>query len=136
MPIGSFQHNIDAKGRLFIPAKLRSGLGERFVVAKSLDKQPCLCIYTMEEWHELDKKIKQLPLVKANKLLRFKYDMAAETDCDSQGRITLTQQQREYSSLTNTAYIIGIDERIEIWNLPEWERERAEDDSDDIFELL
>ena len=118
LPTGAFQHNIDSKGRLFIPAKLRAGLGDRFVVAKSMDQQPCLCLFTMEEWLELDEKINKLPLVKANRVLRYKYDKAAEVECDPQGRITLTSLQREHADLSETAYITGVSRHVEIWNKP------------------
>ena len=116
MPMGSFQHNIDGKGRLFIPKKLRGSLGESFIVAKSIDGQPCLCVYTHEEWLELDEKIKQLPLVKAERVLRYKYNNASEMECDSQGRIILTKEQMNYAKLEDAAFITGVQRRVEIWN--------------------
>ena len=134
MPTGSFQHNIDSKNRLFIPAKLRSSLGDRFVVAKSLDKQPCLCIYTLEEWSELDERIKRLSLAKSSKLLRHKYDESSEVECDPQGRITLTQAQRDFAKLENTAYITGVAGHVEIWNRPGLGLEGEDDE--DFFELF
>jgi len=137
MPMGSAEHNIDPKGRLFIPAKLRSGLGESFVVSRSMDIRPCLCIYTAEEFDELIAKIKQShSLVESNYLLEIIYKVSTQPGCDAQGRITLNQPQRKYADLKDTAYIIGIDRHIEIWNIEKWELESAEDDQDKILRLF
>ena len=64
MFLGQYQHSIDAKGRLIVPAKFREGLGERFVVTKGLDN--CLFAYPQEEWKIFEEKLKQLPLVRVN----------------------------------------------------------------------
>ena len=62
MFMGEYQHNIDAKGRMIVPAKFREGLGEKFVLTRGLDQ--CLFAYPMDEWKILEEKLKKLPLTK------------------------------------------------------------------------
>ena len=78
MFLGQYQHSIDAKGRLIVPAKFRDDLGERFVVTKGLDN--CLFAYPQEEWKIFEEKLKQLPLTNpgARKFVRFFFAGAVE----------------------------------------------------------
>ena len=84
MFMGEYQHSIDAKGRLIVPAKFRDGLGEHFVVTKGLDN--CLFAYPQEEWKIFEEKLKQLPLTStgARKFVRFFFAGAVECDLDNQ----------------------------------------------------
>ena len=99
MFMGEYQHSIDAKGRLIVPAKFRDGLGEHFVVTKGLDN--CLFAYPQEEWKIFEEKLKQLPLTStgARKFVRFFFAGAVECDLDNQGRIILPSNLREYAGL-------------------------------------
>jgi MraZ protein len=119
MLIGQFQHNIDAKGRVFIPARLRDGIGEHFIVTRGLDN--CLFAYSLEEWQVLEAKIRDLPLSKARNLQRFFFAGAADVEADRQGRVLLPANLREYASLTKDVMIIGASNRIEIWDKHNWE---------------
>ena len=74
MLIGEYSHNIDAKGRLNFPAKLREDLGQRFIVTKGLDD--CLFVYSLEEWERLEQKIKELPMSKARTIQRYLFSGA------------------------------------------------------------
>ena len=73
---GEFQHNIDAKGRLFIPAKFREELGKMFIITKGLDG--CLFVYSASAWEVLEDNINQLPLSKSRNLQRFFFSSAAD----------------------------------------------------------
>lgn len=119
--MGEYQHNIDAKGRLILPAKLRAELGEKFIATKGLDT--CLFVYGREEWAILEKKLKQLPLAKpeARAFVRFFFAGAAEMECDKQGRILLPPNLREYAGLDKDVVIIGVSNRAEIWSKEAWE---------------
>ena len=99
MFLGQYQHSIDAKGRLIVPAKFREGLGERFVVTKGLDN--CLFAYPQEEWKIFEEKLKQLPLTNpgARKFVRFFFAGAVECELDNQGRIMVPTHLREYAGL-------------------------------------
>ncbi|MFT9056550.1 MAG: division/cell wall cluster transcriptional repressor MraZ, partial [Ethanoligenens sp.] len=85
MLIGEYQHNIDAKGRVFMPARLRENLGERFILCKGLDN--CLFVYSATEWSALEARIRALPLSKGRQLQRFFFSGACDVEADKQGRI-------------------------------------------------
>lgn len=116
---GEYQHTLDAKGRLFIPAKLREELGDSFVVTKGLDE--CLFLYPQEAWDMLEEKIRQLPMSKSRSLQRFFLSSAADAAVDKQGRIVVPPVLRTYAGLERDVTIIGVSERAEIWDRQKWE---------------
>lgn len=120
MFLGEFQHSIDSKGRLIVPAKFREDLGENFVVTKGLDN--CLFAYPKSEWAIFEEKLKQLPLTNsgARKFVRFFFAGAIECDIDNQGRINLPANLREYAGLKKDVVSIGVNNRVEIWNKDSW----------------
>lgn len=119
--MGEYQHNIDVKGRMIVPAKFREGLGESFVLTRGLDK--CLFAYPMEEWKILEEKLKKLPLTKrdARSFTRFFFSGAVECEVDKQGRINIPQTLRNYSKLEKECVVIGVSSRIEVWSKEIWE---------------
>ena len=116
MFIGEFHHNIDDKGRLIIPSKFRSELGNQFIITRGLDK--CIFIYPMDEWNNIVNKLKTLPFTKkdARNFMRFFLSGAAICELDKQGRINITSSLLEYGNLTHECVIIGVNERLEIWD--------------------
>lgn len=138
MFMGEFQHNIDSKGRLIMPAKFRGDLGERFVVTRGLDG--CLFIYTETEWGKLEEKLSNLPLAKkdARAFVRFFYSAATEVVLDKQGRMNLPQTLISYANLEKTCQIIGVSNRIEIWNAGKWQdfSNEAAENFDEIAENM
>lgn len=121
MFFGEYQHTIDTKGRVSIPAKYREQLGEQFILTKGLDN--CLFIYPMEEWKVMENKLKQLPLTNkdARAFVRFFFSGATECELDNQGRIRIPNNLREYAQLEKDVVMIGVSTRIEIWSLTQWE---------------
>ncbi len=119
--MGEYQHNIDAKGRMIVPAKFREGLGESFVLTRGLDK--CLFAYPMEEWKILEEKLKKLPLTKkdARSFTRFFFSGAVECEVDKQGRINIPQTLRNYSKIEKECVVIGVSGRVEVWAKEIWE---------------
>ena len=85
---GTYQHTLDAKGRLFIPSKLREELGDTFYV--TISREPCLCAYNEANWQRLCDKANELPYSLQSKL-RPMFANAAKVELDAQGRILLTQ---------------------------------------------
>lgn len=136
MFIGEYNHTIDTKGRLIIPAKLREGLGDRFVVTKGLDG--CLSIYAMNEWHALEEKIHALPLTNpsARKFSRFILAGAAECELDKMGRVLLPQVLRQAADLQKEVVLIGVGSRIEIWDKEKWTAANTYDDMSEVAENL
>lgn len=118
--IGEYQHNIDAKGRLIMPAKFRPDLGQQFIVTRGLDG--CLFGFPQESWNNLQEKLKQLPLAKkdARKFTRFFYSAATEVEIDKQGRINLPNNLLEFAKIDKECRVIGVSDRIEIWSSELW----------------
>ena len=123
MLFGGYQHNIDKKGRVFIPAKLRDELGQEFIICRGISGKRCLCVYSMNEWDKLVEKIGTLPNTKSSAVKRFLYDGAFNVEFDAQGRILIPAVLREYADLQDTAHISGMDTNLEIWNSELWEEE-------------
>lgn len=138
MFMGEYQHNLDTKGRVIIPAKFREELGDNFVMTRGLDQ--CLFAYPMEEWKLLEQKLKKLPLTKkdARRFTRFFFSGAVECEVDKQGRINIPQPLRHYSNLEKECVIIGVSNRIELWAKDAWEENLAESEESfaDIAENL
>ncbi|HGF8001028.1 division/cell wall cluster transcriptional repressor MraZ [Enterococcus faecium] len=138
MLMGEFQHNIDAKGRLIVPSKLREELGEKFVLTRGLDG--CLFGYPMSEWKNLEAKLNEMPLAKkdARTFVRFFYSAATECELDKQGRINIHSTLRNYAALTKGCVVIGVSNRIEIWDETRWQdfSAGAEENFDEIAESM
>ena len=138
MFMGEFQHSIDAKGRLIVPSKLREKLGEKFVVTLGLDG--CLFGYPLSEWEKLEEKLNEMPLAKkdARTFVRFFYSAATECEIDKQGRINIPVTLRNHADLTKSCVIIGVSNRIEIWDETRWQAfsEEAEENFDEIAETM
>jgi len=136
--MGEYQHNIDVKGRMIVPAKFREGLGETFVLTRGLDQ--CLFAYPMEEWKILENKLKKLPLTKkdARSFTRFFFSGAVECEVDKQGRINIPQPLRNYSKLEKECVVIGVSSRVEVWAKDIWEEyfTQSEESFADIAENL
>lgn len=121
MFMGEYQHTIDDKGRLIMPAKFREDLGEKFVITKGLDG--CLFIYPEQEWKVLEEKLRTLPFTRADAraFSRFFFSGATECELDKQGRVLLPGNLRSYSNLIKEVLIIGVSSRVEIWSKETWE---------------
>ena len=121
---GQYQHTIDAKGRLFIPAKLREELGDTFYVTMGMDS--CLSIYSDASWERFTEKFESLPYTKT-KAMRPLFANAAKCEPDAQGRIVLPQKLRAYAHLEKDVVVIGVSNRAEIWNAEKWAELEAEE---------
>ena len=137
MFMGEYNHTVDAKGRLIVPAKFRDQLGDEFVVTKGLDG--CLFVYTLEEWHNIEEKFKNISMTSkdARKFSRFLFAGAASCELDRQGRILLPPALREYANLTKEVVLVGVLSRVEIWDKNRWlENTYDEDEMDEIAEHM
>ena len=124
MLYGGYQHTIDKKGRIAIPAKLRDELGESFMICRGIYGKRCICVYSLAEWDKLVEKIGQLPSAKSSVVKRFLYDGAFNVEFDTQGRILVPTPLREYAGFDSEVHIIGMDTNIEIWDSKTWEKEK------------
>lgn len=120
MFIGEYQHGLDPKNRIIVPAKLREGLGNTFVITKGLDG--CLYAYPLDEWKILEEKLKTLPLTNkdARAFVRFFFSGACEVELDKQGRGLIPQNLKEYAGIEKDIVSIGVLTRVEIWSKEKW----------------
>lgn len=120
MLIGEYEHSIDVKGRLIMPAKLKAEIGDKFVVTKGLEG--CLFVYSLAEWQNFEEKLKSFPLTNKNArtLTRFFLAGAIECEIDKQGRFLIAANLRQYAGLQKEVVIIGVLGRIEIWDKTKW----------------
>lgn len=136
MFMGEYNHSIDTKGRVIIPAKFREQLGEHFVVTKGLDG--CLWVFAEEEWEEFSGKLRELPVANkdARKFARFFLAGAAEAETDKLGRILIPQILREYAKLEKDVALVGTGNRVEIWDKTAWDDNSTFDDMEEIAEHM
>ena len=114
---GQYAHNIDAKGRLFIPSKLREELGDVFYVTVGQDG--CLSVHSDQSWQELRDKLRDTSYTETQ-TPRTMSALATRCEPDAQGRILLPQRLRQYAQLEKEVIIIGVFDRAEIWNAQRW----------------
>ena len=114
---GEYQHTLDAKGRLFIPARLRDELGETFYLTVSAER--CLWAYSAGSWQSMVDKVRSMPYV-ARKKLRPIFSCAAKCELDSQGRALVPQGLRDFASLRKNVTVIGCDDHAELWDSDTW----------------
>ncbi|MBQ6362061.1 MAG: division/cell wall cluster transcriptional repressor MraZ [Lachnospiraceae bacterium] len=136
MFMGEYEHSIDNKGRVIIPAKFREQLGDTFVLTKGLDG--CLFIYTNEDWAAFAEKLKNTSFgsEKSRKLQRYFMAGAVQVEADKQGRILIPGKLRDLAGLTKDVSLLGVGNRIELWNTETWENDGGYDDANEIAEIL
>ena len=138
MFIGEYQHAVDEKGRIAVPAKFRADLRKGAVVTKGLDN--CLFLYTRQEWKKLADRLAALPISKANPraFARLMLAGAMDVEIDGQGRMLLPEYLRTFAGLSKQVVVTGLYNRLEIWDTQRWEAYKAgtESKSGDIAEAL
>ncbi len=115
MLTGEFRHTLDSKGRVFVPAKFRDDFGEKVVLAKSATK--FVAMYPVEEWARFMEKLELISETRdISKVKRFYMQSAMPTEIDSQGRICICKEHREFAGLEKNISFIGMTKYVEIWN--------------------
>ena len=131
---GTYEHTIDAKGRINFPAKFREDLGERFCVCKGLDG--CLFLLSPEQWQGLVKKISAIPLAKGRSVQRYFFAGAAEVEPDKQGRVLIPANLREHAKLDKDVTLVGMGSRAEVWDTARWKAYTCGQDEAEIEESM
>ena len=138
MLIGEYEHSMDSKGRLIMPAKLKEDIGEKFVITRGLDG--CLFIYSQTEWKNVEEKLKTFSSTNKDTraLMRFFLAGAMESEIDKQGRFLIASSLREFAGLDKEVVIVGLLTKLEIWNKEKWLKYRQEENqtADDIVEKM
>jgi len=138
MFIGEYTYSIDEKKRLAIPARFRKALGKKAVITRGIDN--CLVIYPIGEWQKLAKKLESLPTSKidARGFARLMLAGAVDVVLDKLGRILIPDYLKDYASLKKNVAILGLSNRIEIWDEEKWQeyKQKTEREVGDIAERL
>lgn len=130
--MGEYNHTLDAKGRLIVPAKFRDKLGEEFVITKGMDG--CLFVFGEDEWEQFELKLSELPMMnkEARQFTRYFLAGASSVEVDKTGRILIPQVLREFAAITKEAVLVGVGKRVEIWSKERWEGTASYEDVDDL----
>lgn len=120
MLIGEYTHTLDEKNRMSLPVKFRKELGKSVVVAPGLDN--CLAIYTTKEWQKISEKLSDASMLASDNrsFSRFMFGQAVLADIDANGRILIPENLKNRSGLTSKVMVIGVQNRVEIWNENTW----------------
>ncbi len=122
--MGTYHHNIDVKGRMSFPTKLRDILGGEFYVTKSIN-QKCLTIYSKAEWEKLAAKVAALPdSMGGLDIKRWLFSGAGELVPDKQGRVLIPSDLRVFAGLIKDVVVIGLDDKAEIWDKELWDAQQ------------
>ena len=134
--MGTYHHNIDAKGRMSFPTKLRDILGAEFYVTKSIN-QKCLTIYSKDEWEKLAAKVASLPdSMGGLDIKRWLFSGAGELIPDKQGRVLIPADLREFAGLTKDVVVIGLDDKAEIWDKELWNEQQNNMDMEKMLAAM
>ena len=116
---GQYRHTLDAKGRLFVPSKLRDELGASFYIAKAPDG--CLAVYPEQEWQRVLDRFNELPMSKARSMRVF-FANVVKCEPDKQGRFLLPAELRRYAGIGQEVTFIGQGDRAEIWDTATYQK--------------
>ena len=131
---GKYEHTIDAKGRVFIPSKLREKLGKEFFVTISFEN--CLTIYSLDRWRKAEEKLEGLSQTEQMDL-RPLFSNAAPVELDAQGRIALTQNLRNKVGIERDVTIVGTGLYVQIWDSETYKRvEEGEMDRENLKSVI
>jgi MraZ protein len=133
---GSYEHTLDSKGRMFIPAKFREGLGDNFVIFKwVLDK--CLYVMSNEAFENFSAELDKMPMADEDAALieRVLYPSASDMELDAQKRILIPADLRNYANLEKDVAVVGVRSRVELWDLETW-RTKSQEDSNKVKSSL
>jgi MraZ protein len=142
MLIGEYIHTIDEKNRVSMPAKFRKELGKKIIITPGLGK--CLFVFTAKEWEKVSQKLSdsdsELSFLKADQrsFNRYMFGRAMEVEIDSIGRVLIPDFLKERISLKGSAAIVGVKDRVEVWNEAAWseQKEIVERQAEQLAEKL
>ena len=132
--VGSFPHSLDAKKRVFIPAKFREELGAEFYITRKFD--PYLSIYTAEEWEEFVTLISSLPESEAAELQDYLLGAAQKCTPDSNGRIILDEKLMKHANIEKNLVFVGSGTQIKIWAEEIWNERESKRNPETIREIM
>lgn len=134
MLTGQYSHTVDAKGRVFVPAKFRSDLQGDLVIVKGLDE--CIVLYNEEQWNAFIKKLETYGEMQMKMIKRFILASAFNTELDSQGRIVISQDLRNHAKIEKDITFVGLNNCVEIWRPDTFSKLNDSLDTENMKEML
>lgn len=121
MFVGEYQHSVDDKGRIVVPSKVRDRLEDGLVVTKGQER--CLFVFSMDRWQDEVDKINRLPRTNRQNrnFARSFFGGASDQQLDKQGRLQVPPALRSYAAIDKDVVILGVADRLEIWDAAAWE---------------
>lgn len=132
---GTHKHTIDKKKRMFLPAKIRANIGEKFIIAKSLSAK-CIALYPEEVWSEFEAALNSLPRVTGEPIRRKVFSSMEEMSADEQGRILIPTELCQYAELEKNVVVIGVGDHAEIWSDVNRQKAEETENSDELLEQI
>jgi MraZ protein len=132
--VGNYQHTIDAKGRLFLPAKHREGLSEVIYMTRGLSG--CIFLFSEQDWFDFIDQLGKMNFSEALSAQRYFAGNAGQSEIDSQGRIIIPQNLRKFANLEKDVTVVGLGNRLEIWDTTTWDNINNEITNDKVSEVL
>ena len=130
--IGNYQHTLDTKGRMFLPSKLRTEIGDSVYMTRGLDH--CIFLFSEEQWKVFYEKIQSITTYNARDLQRFFFGNAAQSPIDAQGRIAVPQGLRDFAGLQKDVTVVGVSGKLELWDTDKWNEFNLKMESDESVE--
>ena len=135
MLYGRFEHTVDAKNRVFVPAKFKESLGISFKLTYN-DFNKCILVYSNAEWEKYEEKISELPTLKFEDFIREIYSNTVDVQVDGQGRIVIPQFLKEKVDIEKNVLIMGVGSHLEIWAQEVFEDKQKKIDMNKIKDLM
>ncbi len=132
--VGEYRHTLDAKNRVFIPAKHRELLGDSFYITRKTEQ--CLAIYSEAEWDKLSDKLNALPDSVVGIAKQFLFSKTISASSDSQGRVVIPTELLQYAGIEKNVVIIGVGDHVQIWSEPIWTEKNNNIDMDKLRAML
>ena len=125
MLLGQYEHKIDPRGRVAIPARFREELKAGLVLSQGFER--CIDAYPAKVWQEMAEKLATMPLTRSRsrRMSRFIFSSAFSQDLDGLGRVLLPAPLRQYAEIKDTVIIVGVNAYFEIWSKSQWDVEKA-----------
>ena len=134
MFIGTYQHSIDNKGRVIMPAKFREELGESFYITMGINN--CFFVLSKESWDGFLDKLSGQPISKATDISRFFCAGAVEAVPNAQGRVLIPENLRKYADIGKDVTVVGVGSRVEIWSTDRWNDYLEKQSQDSIMSAM
>ncbi len=134
MLVGKYKHQLDAKNRFFVPAKYREALGDKFLIVKNVDH--CISLFPEDEFMKFRAKIDEQPMIGQRKLRRDFFSNCWSVEIDSQGRIAIPDEYKEYAGLDKTVMILGCGSHAEVWSEEAYLLQQSMEDEDELLRMM